>query len=53
MFPPASLHWETRAIPLFLVRLFMPIFPWVLVYFRDKFGFGVDPGPVLPKVWVA
>lgn len=53
VFPPASLHWETRPIPVFLVRLLIPALPWVLVYLRDRFGVGVDQGPVLPKVWVA
>lgn len=53
IFPPASLHWETRPIPIFLVRLFLPIFPWILVYLRDKYDLFIDPVPVLPKVWTA
>ncbi|ODM95074.1 Transmembrane protein [Orchesella cincta] len=53
IFPPASLGLETPPVPKFIVRLFLPIFPWLLVGLRERFNIGLDFPPVLPKVWNA
>ncbi|CAL8113880.1 unnamed protein product [Orchesella dallaii] len=53
IFPPPSLHFETPPVPIFFVRLFLPVFPWILVLLRERLQLGVDYAPLLPKVWTA
>lgn len=51
IFPPASLGFETRPIPKVFVRLFLPVFPWLLIMLRDRFEFFANQLHLLPKVW--